>query len=105
MNISLLLRRVPLLIGIFAIVLTTSFAFAKENGKAKAKGKEKTETVEKRGGEEGELPYGLERHTDKNGKLPSGLEKKKDEDGSLTRGLDDGGKPVSSTTKTTKGKK
>jgi hypothetical protein len=100
MNISLLLRRVPLLIGIFAIVLTTSFAFAKENGKAKAKGKEKAETVGKHGREEGELPYGLERHTDKNGKLPSGLEKKKNKDGSLTRGLEDGGKPVSSSTTT-----
>ena len=97
MKISTSLRRLPLFMAIFAIALTASPAFPKGNGKATAKGREKTETIEKHGREQGELPYGLERYTEKNGGLPSGLEKKKDADGSLTRGLEDGGKPVKST--------
>jgi hypothetical protein len=53
----------------------------------------------------GELPFGLEQFSEKNGTLPSGLQKQKDDDGSLTRGLEDGGKPVKSTGKATKGRK
>jgi hypothetical protein len=90
--------------------LTASPAFSQGKGKAKAKGKEKTETKGKteangkHGREAGELPYGLERHTEK-GELPSGLQKKKEEDGQLTRGLEEGGKSLTSTGKGKKGSK
>jgi hypothetical protein len=101
MKLSTLMRRLPLATAVFAMTLTISPAFAKESGKAK----KKTESSGKHGREEGELPYGLERHKDKNGELPAGLEKKKDDDGQLTRGLESGGKRINSTTKAAKGRK
>jgi hypothetical protein len=92
MKISTLLRKLPVFMVICALGLTASSAFSQEKGKAKAKGKEKTETNGKHGREAGELPYGLERHSERKDELPSGLQKKKDEDGQLTRGLEEGGK-------------
>jgi len=105
MKISRLLRKLAVFMVICALGLTASPAFSKENGKAKAKGKEKTETKGKHGREAGELPYGLERHTEKKGALPSGLQKKKDEEGSLTRGLEEGGKGLKPTGKAKKSPK
>jgi hypothetical protein len=101
MKLPILMRRLPLAMAVFAITLTVSPAFAKENGKAK----EKTESIGKHGRAKGELPYGLERYKDKNGELPSGLEKKKDDDGHLTRGLEDGGRRINSKSKTSRGSK
>ena len=105
MKISTLLRKLPVFMVICALGLTASSAFSEGEGKAKAKGKEKTETKGKHGREEGELPYGLERHTEKKDELPSGLQKKKDEDGQLTRGLEEGGKNSKSPSKGGKGSK
>jgi hypothetical protein len=101
MNLSTIMRRLPLAMAVFATMFTASPAFAKGNGKAK----EKSESIGKHGREEGELPYGLERYKDKNGELPSGLEKKKDDDGHLTRGLEAGGSRTNSTSKATKSRK
>jgi hypothetical protein len=92
MKISTLLKKLPVLMVICALGLTTSPAFSQEKGKAKAKGKEKTETNGKHGRKGGELPYGIQHRTEKKGELPSGLQKKKDEEGQLTRGLEEGGK-------------
>jgi len=50
---------------ICALGLTASSAFLQAKGKAKAKGKKTTETKGKHGREAGDLPYGLERHTEK----------------------------------------
>ena len=90
-----------------AIVLSMSMAaspaYSQEKGKTKAK--EHFAEKGKHGRDAGELPFGLEQFSQKKGTLPSGLQKKKDDDGSLTRGLEDGGKPVKSTSKTTKGRK
>ena len=105
MKISALVKKLPVFMIICALGLTASPAFSKDNGKAKAKGKEKTETKGKHGREAGELPYGLEQHTIKKGELPSGLQKKKDEDGKLTRGLEEGGKGLKPTGKTQKSPK
>ena len=99
MKISRLLRKLPVFIVICALGGISSPAFSQEKGKVKAKGKEKTETKGEHGREAGELPYGLERHTEKKGELPSGLQKNKDEDGQLTRGLEKGGKNSMVTTK------
>lgn len=105
MKISTLLRTLPVFIVICALGLVASPAFSKENGKAKAKGKAKTETTGKHGRETGELPFGLDQLTEKKGELPSGLQKKKDEDGSLTRGLEEGGKELKTTAKAKKNSK
>ena len=105
MQISTLLRKLPVFMVICALGLTASSAFSEGKGKAKAKGKEKTETNGKHGREAGELPYGLERHTEKKGELPSGLQKKKDEDGQLTRGLEEGGKNSKAPSKGKEGSK
>lgn len=94
MKISTLLRKLPIFMVICALGGTAAPAFSKEKGKAKAQGKEKVETKGNHGREAGELPYGLERHTERKGGLPSGLQKKKDEDGQLTRGLEKGGKSL-----------
>jgi hypothetical protein len=105
MKVSTLMKRLPLVMAVFAMVLTASPAFSKGSDKAKGKTKQKTESVGKHGREEGELPYGLERHKDKTGELPSGLEKKKDEDGYLTRGLEEGGRRTKATDKAIKNRK
>jgi hypothetical protein len=106
MKMSNLVKKLPVFMIIFALGLTASSAFSQEKAKAKAKGKGKgkIETTGKHGREAGELPYGLERHTQK-GELPSGLQKKKDEDGQLTRGLEEGGKDLKSPSKGKKGSK
>jgi hypothetical protein len=91
MKISTLLRKLPMFMVICALGLTAFPGFSQGKEKAKAKTK-KTETNGKHGRDAGELPYGLERHTEKKGELPSGLQNKKDEDGQLTRGLEEGGK-------------
>jgi len=105
MKISRLLRKLPMFMVICALGLTTSPAFSQEKGKAKAKGKQNIEAKGKHGREAGELPFGLEQHTDKKGALPSGLQKKKDEEGSLTRGLEEGGKGLKPTGKAKKSPK
>jgi hypothetical protein len=105
MKISPLPRKLPVLLMICSLGLTASPAFSQGKAKAKANGKEKAETNVKHGREAGELPFGLERHTEKKGALPSGLQKKKDEDGQLTRGLVEGGKNSTSTGKRKKGSK
>jgi hypothetical protein len=92
MNVSTLLKKLPVFMVICALGFTASSAFAQDKGKAKAKGKEKTETKGKHGREGGELPYGIEHRIEKKGELPSGLQKKKDAEGQLTRGLEEGGK-------------
>jgi hypothetical protein len=71
-------------------------SLAKQEGKAKGKSTEAT-AKENSGRQAGELPSGLQKHTEKKGKLPSGLQKMKDEDGHLTKGLENGGKKLSST--------
>jgi hypothetical protein len=102
MKISTLLRKLPVFVIICILGLTASSAFSQEKGKAK--GKEKTEAKGKHGRQAGELPYGLERHTEK-GELPSGLQKKKDEEGQLTRGLEEGGKNSKAPSKAKKSSK
>jgi hypothetical protein len=104
MKVSRLLRKLPVFIVVCALGLTASPAFSQGKEKAKAKVK-KTETNGNHGREAGELPYGLERHTEKKGELPSGLQKKKDVDGELTRGLEEGGKDSKSPSKAKKGSK
>jgi len=104
MKISSLVKKLPVFMIIFALGLTASSAFSQDKGKGKGKGKEKTAANGKHGREAGQLPYGLERHTEK-GELPSGLQKKKEEDGQLTRGLEEGGKSLTSTGKGKKGSK
>lgn len=99
MKISILQKALPVFMVISALGLVASPAFSKENGKAKAKGKMKTQTTGKQGRMAGEVPFGLDQYTDKKGELPSGLQKKKDEDGILTHGLEDGGKGLKSTGK------
>jgi hypothetical protein len=105
MKIATLMRKLPIFMVICALGAPAAPAIAKEKGKAKAKGKEKVETKGNHGREAGELPYGLERHTERKGGLPSGLQKKQDEDGQLTRGLENGGKKLKSSTKQAKGSK
>ena len=87
------------LVAISALGFTASPAFSKQEGKLKSKGSHKNDTKQDNGRESGELPSGIERHTEKKGTLPSGLQKKQDERGTLTHGLDDGGKKLNSTTK------
>lgn len=89
-NIFTSLSRLALLLGACAITLPASPAYSQ----GKAKGRQKVKAEGKHGREAGELPYGLEQHTEKKGELPSGLEKMKDQDGSLTRGLEDGCKKL-----------
>jgi len=78
----------------FALVGTAYPAIAKQEGKGKAKSAEKSETKENSGRQAGELPSGLQKHTERKNQLPAGLQKKKDEDGQLTKGLEKGGKKV-----------
>jgi hypothetical protein len=82
------------LISVFA--LTPSLTLAKQDDKPKVKPTKKA-TKENSGRQAGELPSGLEKHTEKKGQLPSGLQKMKDQDGQLTKGLENGGKTLSST--------
>ena len=89
----------PALVAICTLGFTASPVFSKQEGKLKSKGSHKSDTKQNNGREAGELPLGIERHTEKKGTLPSGLQKKKDGDGTLTRGLDDGGKKLDSNTK------
>lgn len=88
----------PALLAICALGFTASPAFSKQEGKLKSKGSDKSDTKQNNGREAGELPSGIQRHTEKKGTLPSGLQKKKD-DGTLTHGLNDGGKKRDSSTK------
>jgi hypothetical protein len=93
----------PALVAICALGFSASPAFSKQEGKLKSKGSQKSVTKTNSGREAGELPSGLERHSEKKGTLPSGLQKKNDDDGTLTHGLDGGGKKPNSTTKDKKG--
>ena len=95
---------IPVMVA-FALALTAYPALAKQEGKTKGKGAEKKVTKENSGRQAGELPAGLEKHTEKKAQLPSGLQKKKDEDGQLTKGLEKGGKKLASDTKNTKASK
>jgi hypothetical protein len=99
MNKSTLRWVLPGLVAIYALGVTASPAFSKQEGKIKTKGSQKsvTRTINVR--EAGELPSGIERYSEKKRTLPSGLQKKKDDDGTLTRGLDGGGKKLESTIK------
>jgi hypothetical protein len=81
---------------IFALTLTAFPAMAKQGGNAKGKSEEKKATKENSGRQAGELPSGLQKHTEKKGQLPSGLQKKQDEGGQLTKGLQTGGKKLES---------
>lgn len=85
MNIS---RTIPAIVFTFALGVTVYPAMAKQEGKGKDKSTEKSATKENSGRQAGELPSGLQKHTEKKGQLPSGLQKKKDEDGHLTKGLE-----------------
>src|SRR5207253_3050620 len=84
MKISTLLTKLRVLMVICALGLTSSPAFSKEKAKAKAKGNKKIETKGKHGREAGELPYGLERHTEKKGELPSALQNRQGGDADET---------------------
>ena len=90
------LGKLVLLLGICTVSFPTSQADSREKGKGKTKGSQYIETKGKHGREAGNLPFGVESHTEKKGELPSGLQTKKDEDGSLPRGLEEGGKRVTS---------
>ena len=89
----------PGLAAIYALGVTASPAFSKQEGKLRSKGSQKSVTRTNNGREAGELPSGIERYSEKKGSLPTGLQKKKDDDGTLTHGLDDGGKKPDFTTK------
>jgi hypothetical protein len=89
----------PALLAICALGFTASPAFSKQEGKLKSKGSDKSDTKQNNGREAGELPSGIQRHTEKKGTLPSGLQKKKDDGGTLTHGLNDGGKKLDSSIK------
>jgi hypothetical protein len=78
----------------FALAGTAYPVMAKQEGKGKEKSTAKSATKENSGRQAGELPSGLQNHTERKGQLPSGLQKKKDEDGQLTKGLEKGGKKV-----------
>ena len=101
MKISKRTKIVPALIFTCALGLTASPALAKQEGKTKVKSTEKT-IKENSGRNAGELPAGLQKHTEKKGQLPSGLQKKKDEEGQLTKGLEKGGKKVESSATSSK---
>jgi hypothetical protein len=91
----------PALLAICALGFTASPAFSKQEGKLKSNGSDKSDTKQNNGREAGELPSGIQRHTEKKGTLPSGLQKKKD-DGTLTHGLNEGAR---SSTRVLKGKR
>jgi hypothetical protein len=99
MKKSMLRWVLPGLMAIYALGVTASSAFSKQEGKLKTKGSQKSVTRTNNGREAGELPSGIERYSEKKGTLPSGLQKKKDDDGTLTHGLNGGGKKLYSTTK------
>ena len=92
----------PGLVAIYALGVTASPAFSKQEGKLKTKGTQKSVTKTNSGREAAELPSGIEHYSEKKGALPSGLQKKKDDDGTLTHGLDGGGKKLGSSTKAKK---
>jgi hypothetical protein len=102
MNIFTSLSKLALLIGVCAVTLPTPPAHSQGKGKGKAKGKQNVDVRENHGRDGGELPFGLQRHTDNKGELPSGLQKKKDEEEYLTRGLEESGKGLKSTGKSKK---
>jgi hypothetical protein len=93
---------IPAVVVTFALGVTAYPALAKQEGKTKGKSAEKKTSKENSGRQVGELPSGLQKHTDEKGQLPSGLQKKKDDDGHLTKGLEKGGKKLESTAKSTK---
>jgi hypothetical protein len=93
MNIS---KIIPASVVIFALALTAFPAMAKQGGNAKGKSAEKGATKENSGRQAGELPSGLQKHTERKGQLPSGLQKKHDETAQLTKGLQNGGKKLES---------
>jgi hypothetical protein len=95
----------PGLVAIYALGLTASPAFSKQEGKLKPKGSQKSVTRTNNGREAGELPSGIDRYSEKKGTLPTGLQRKKDDDGMLTHGLDSGGKKPDSATKGKKASK
>ena len=95
----------PALMVTFVFGVTSYPALAKQEGKTKGKSAEKSATKENSGRQAGELPSGLQKHTERKDQLPSGLQKKKDEDGQLTKGLEKGGKKPESSAKNTKSSK
>ena len=96
---------VPAVVITFALGVTAHPALAKQEAKAKGKSAEKKTTNENSGRQAGELPSGLQKHSERKGELPSGLQKKKDEDGQLTKGLEKGGKKLDANAKNTKSSK
>jgi|SRR5688572_8365153 hypothetical protein len=93
----------PAIVVTCALGLIAYPAMAKQENKVKST--EKAGTKENSGRQAGELPSGLQKHTEKKGQLPSGLQKMKDEDGHLTKGLEKGGKKPVSTAKNNKSSK
>jgi hypothetical protein len=96
---------IPPTVAILALALTAFPVMAKQGGNAKSKSEEKKATKENSGRHTGELPSGLQKHTEKKGQLPSGLQKKQDERGQLTKGLENGGKKLASGANKTKAPK
>lgn len=84
----------PAVVVSLALGATAYPVFAKQDGKVKGKSTEKIATKENSSRQAGELPSGLQKHTDRKGRLPSGLQKKQDEEGQLTKGLQKGGKKL-----------
>jgi len=66
---------------------------------------EKSATKENSGRQAGELPSGLQKHSERKGELPAGLQKKKNETGELTKGLMSGGKNIEQPPKNAKSTK
>lgn len=93
MNIA---KIIPASVVIFALAATAFPAMAKQGGNGKGKSAEKSASKENSGRQAGELPSGLQKHTERKGQLPSGLQKKQDESGQLTKGLQNGGKKLES---------
>jgi hypothetical protein len=60
----------PALLAICALGFTASPAFSKQEGKLKSKGSDKSDTKQNNGRESGELPSGIQRHTEKKGTPP-----------------------------------
>jgi hypothetical protein len=71
MNVLNLQLIVPAVIVSCAMGLTASPVSAKQESKNKIKRSEKTATKENSGREAGELPSGLQKHSEKTGELPS----------------------------------
>jgi len=92
----------PAIVVSSALGFTAYPAMSKQEGKTKGKSTEKTANKENSGRQVGELPSGLQKHTERKGQLPSGLQKRIEDGGELTRGLQKGGKKLQSGAKKNK---